>query len=81
MRESYITKREGKPADNYELTCEKWRKLFLEMNHEELVKRFQLKSDENAVYIVYYGQEYRIDRINGMITLTLEPEQKLFLIR
>lgn len=77
MRESYITKREGKPADNYELTCEKWRKLFLEMNHEELVKRFQLKSDENAVYIVYYGQEYRIDRINGMITLTLEPEQKL----
>ena len=41
------------------------------------MKRFQLKSDENAVYIVYYGQEYRIDRINGMITLTLEPEQKL----
>lgn len=77
MRESYITKREGKPTDNYELTCEKWRKLFLEMDHGELVRRFQLKSDKNAVYIVYYGQEYRIDRMNGMITLTSEPEQKL----
>lgn len=77
MRESYITKREGKPTDNYELTCEKWRKLFLEMDHGELVRRFQLKSDKNAVYIVYYSQEYRIDRMNGMITLTSEPEQKL----
>lgn len=77
MRETYITPREGKPADNYELTCEKWRRLFLEMDHEELVSRFCLKSDKDAVYIAYYGQEYRLDRKCGMITLVSDPEHRL----
>lgn len=77
MRESYITKREGKPADNYELTCERWRKLFLEMNHEELIKRFQLESEEGALYIIYYGEKYRLDRQTGMITLADDPERRL----
>lgn len=77
MRETYITPWKDKPADNYELTCEKWRRLFLEMDHEELVRRFQLKSDEEAIYIEYYGQLYRLDRKCGMITLASDPEYRL----
>ncbi|MDO4337333.1 MAG: DUF3786 domain-containing protein [Eubacteriales bacterium] len=77
MRESYITKPEGKPVDNYEMTCEKWRKLFLEMDHKELTDRFRLESDEAALYIIYYGEKYRLDRRSGMITLTADPERRL----
>lgn len=77
MRESYLTNAEGKRADNYELTCEKWRNIFLEMDQEKLAERFGLESDGEALYITYYAQKYRIDRRNGMITLADRPEQKL----
>ncbi|MDO4307170.1 MAG: DUF3786 domain-containing protein [Eubacteriales bacterium] len=77
MRESYLTNAEGKRADNYELTCEKWRNIFLEMDQEKLAERFGLESDGEALYITYYAQKYRIDRRNGMITLADYPEQKL----
>lgn len=77
MRESYLTNTEGKRTDNYELTCEKWRKIFLEMDQEELTGRFGLEQDENALYIIYYAQKYRIDRLTGMITLAEDPERRL----
>lgn len=77
MRESYLTTAKGKRTDNYELTCEKWRKIFLEMDQEDVIKRFGMEYEENALYISYYGQKYRIDRRNGMITLAEEPERRL----
>lgn len=77
MRESYLTKKEGKRADNYELTCEKWRKLFLEMDQKELTERFGLECDEEALYINYYRQKYRIDRKSGMITLEADSKCRL----
>ena len=33
MKESYVTNTEGRP-DNYQLTCEKWRRIFLEMDQK-----------------------------------------------
>ena len=54
MRDSYITQREGKPVDHYELTCENWRNKFLEMDQEELIRRFSLEADEKALYIPYF---------------------------
>ncbi|MDY4969359.1 MAG: DUF3786 domain-containing protein [Lachnospiraceae bacterium] len=77
MRESYITHRDGKPVDNYEMTCEKWRKIYLEMDQEELIKRFDLECDDQASYIVYYNEKYRVDRKNGMITLVNDPEKRI----
>lgn len=77
MKETYLTHKEGQKEDHYELTCEQWRKKFLQMDHSELCRRFHLKSDADALYIVYYDQEYRLDRRNGMITLADDPEQKL----
>ena len=77
MRESYITHRDGKPVDNYEMTCEKWRKTYLGMDQEELIRRFHLEHDDQASYIVYYNEKYRIDRKNGMITLVDDPEKRI----
>ena len=77
MKETYLTHKERQKEDHYELTCEQWRKKFLEMDHSELCGRFHLKSDADALYIVYYDQEYRLDRRNGMITLADDSEQKL----
>lgn len=77
MGDSYITRRDGEPMDNYELTCEKWRKIFLGMDQEELISRFGLEHDDEALYIVYYNETYRLDRRNGMITLEKGPERRI----
>lgn len=77
MKDSYITIREGKPVDHYEMTCENWRIKFLEMDHENLICRFSLESDKDALYITYFGEKYRIDRTNGMITLADDPQRRL----
>lgn len=77
MRESYLTNTEKDRADNYELTCERWRNIFLGMEQEKIAERFGLEMDESALYILYFGQKYRIDRRNGIITLWDDPERKL----
>ena len=77
-RETYITAMlDGEPVDNYECTCEQWREIFLKMDQESLIRRFSLKSDPEALYIMYFGQNYRLDRKNGMITLVEDPERQL----
>ena len=53
---------------NYEQVIETWRKKFLEMDQEELIRKFHLKADEEALYITYFSKEFRIDRKNGWIT-------------
>lgn len=77
MRESYITRQNGEPMDNYELTCEKWREIFLDMDQEDLIRRFALEHDEQSMYIVYYNEKYCLNRKNGMITLEKEPDRRL----
>ena len=77
MRESYVTRREGRPDDHYEKTCENWRLKFLEMDQESLINRFSLKADDDALYIDYFSQSFRIDRKNGMITALGQPEKRL----
>lgn len=77
MKDCYLTERHGKPVDNYEMTCERWRKIFLEMDHEELAERLQLDIDQEALYITYFEQKYRLDRKNGMIILDGDPERNL----
>ncbi len=77
MRENYLTNTEGTKVDNYELTCERWRKTFLEMDQKKIQERFGLEIDEESLYVVYFGQKYGINRRNGMITLCDDPEQRL----
>lgn len=77
MRVNYLTNTEENKVDHYELTCEKWRTIFLEMEQEKIIEQFGLEADAGALYIIYFGQKYRIDRKNGMITLADDPEERL----
>ena len=53
---------------NYDQVIENWRLKFLEMDQEELIRRFQLEADEEFLYIIYFSKRFRIDRKNGFIT-------------
>ena len=77
MRENYLTASKGGNQDNYELTCEKWRQLFLEMDQEMLLERFRLEGDSETLRIRYFGEMYQIDRRTGMIMLQKDPDRRL----
>ena len=53
---------------NYDQVIENWRLKFLEMDQEELIRKFQLEADEEFLYIIYCSKRFRIDRKNGFIT-------------
>ena len=77
MRESFLSPNEHENTDNYASVCDKWRKVFQEKEKEELIARFQLEHDEDALYITYYNEKYRLDRKTGMLTLADDPERVL----
>ena len=53
---------------NYDQVIENWRLKFLEMDQEELIRKFQLAADEEFLYIIYFSKRFRIDRKTGFIT-------------
>ena len=53
---------------NNDQVIENWRLKFLEMDQEELIRKFQLEADEEFLYIIYFSKRFRIDRKNGFIT-------------
>ena len=53
---------------NYDQVIENWRLKFLEMDQEELIRKFQLEADEEFLCIIYFSKRFRIDRKNGFIT-------------
>ena len=53
---------------NYDQVIENWRLKFLEMDQEELIRKFQLQADEEFLYIIYFSKRFRIDRKTGFIT-------------
>lgn len=77
MREDYLNTDPEKNTDNYAMVCEKWRKIFLEMDMDELAQRFGLETDSDALYITFFCEKYRLDRRTGMITLVADPENRL----
>ena len=62
------------PVSNYDRLNENWRNLFLQMDHEELARRFRLKTDDSALYITFYGRQYRLDRRSGAVTEAENPD-------
>ena len=45
---------------NYDQVIENWRLKFLEMDQEELIRKFQLEADEEFLYIIYFSKRFRI---------------------
>lgn len=70
MRKSYAG---GDGADHYAMVCERWRKIFLEMDYEELIRRFGSESGDTLI-IRFLGRRFRLDRNTGIVTLTDSPE-------
>lgn len=60
---------------NYDKVIEEWRLRFLKMDQEALIEKFQLESDEMAVYLTYFNYKMRIDRFTGVITYLEEPQK------
>lgn len=63
--------------NRYEMTNEYWRNIFLQMDCDELAERFNLRSDEDALYIRFCCRDYRIDKKSGHISDVNAPECKL----
>lgn len=61
---------------NYDKVIETWRLKFLEMDHEAIINKFRLDSDDEAMYVTYFSCRLRIDRSTGVITYCEEPERK-----
>lgn len=64
-------------GSNYENVIEMWRQKFLEMDQEELVRRFQLEADDEFLYIVYFSHKMQIDRKTGQISMCEDPQRNL----
>ena len=46
--------RQPEQVSNYDKVIEEWRLRFQQMNQEEIIGKFHLKSDENALYLHGY---------------------------
>lgn len=77
MRESFLNPNGSENTDNYAMVCDKWRKIFQEKDKEDLIARFHLEHDTEALYITYYNEKYRLDRRTGMLTLDADPDRVL----
>lgn len=62
---------------NYDKVRETWRQKFLTMDHENLIRRFHLASDDSSLYLTYFSHSVRIDRNTGVITYKDFPEKPL----
>ena len=62
---------------NYDKVIETWRKKFLEMDQEALIRKFQLEADEKALYLTYFSHKMRLDRKTGKVTMCEQPEREL----
>ena len=68
MRESFVDAQEN-TTDRYLELCDVWRKKYLEMDRQELKERFHLEGGQDAHFITYFSQRYRLDQRTGMLTL------------
>lgn len=68
--------RQPEQVSNYDKVIEEWRLRFLQMNQEEIIGKFHLKSDENALYLPYFSHEMRIDRLTGKISYLKESKRE-----
>ncbi len=56
---------EKNTLSNHEITKNNTKLLFLEYDQEKMIKKWDLKHDEEYLYIKFVGKPYRINRTNG----------------
>ena len=60
---------------NYETMKDRMSSHFLEYDQEKMIRKFALKHDEKYLYIFFVGRKYRINRITGGITWSVDEFQ------
>ena len=56
-----------KPISNYDLQVDIAKRIFMEYNHERLIRKFGLQAAEAWIYLTYLNMSCRISRENGGI--------------
>ena len=56
-----------KSASNYDLQVDIGKRIFLQYDQELLIRKFQLESDEQYIYLTYLNTPCRISRVSGGI--------------
>ncbi len=54
--------------DNYEASKKRAEQYFLNFDQESLAKYWNLKMDEQAIYVVFFRKKYAISRTDGTVT-------------
>lgn len=57
---------------NYETMKDRMSSHFLEYDQEKMIRKFALDHDEKYLYIFFVGRKYRINRITGGITWSVD---------
>ena len=60
---------------NYETMKDRMSSHFLEYDQEKMIQKFALDHDEKYLYIFFVGRKYRINRITGGITWSVDEFQ------
>lgn len=60
---------------NYETMKDRMSSHFLEYDQEKMIRKFALEHDEKYLYIFFVGRKYRINRITGGITWSVDEFQ------
>ena len=55
------------PVSNYDLQVDIARRIFMEYDHESLIRKFGLEADGEWIYLTYLNTPCRISRENGGI--------------
>ena len=60
-------------TSNYEITKQRVEAEFAGYDHEKIAKKWDLKIDENYIYLVFFGSEYRVNRVSGLTEKITSP--------
>lgn len=52
---------------NYEMTKKKAQGEFLAYDQQKMIRKFELKHDEDYLYLCFVGRDYRVDRKSGKV--------------
>ena len=55
------------PRSNYDAQVDIGRRIFLEYDQEQLIRKYGLESDENHIFLTYLNTPFRISRVTGQI--------------
>lgn len=61
-----------KPVSNYDLQVDIGKRIFMEYDHEMLIRKYQLESDGSWIYLTYLNTPCRISREDGRIESFLD---------